>query len=726
MKRAALAFAVALVACNQPASAPIAPASSPSAQTAAPPSEPLQILQRAEYTRDASLVSQTHLASGDLSVRRAAVRALARIQDPKSHPLLIAALADGDPQVLAWSAYGLGQLCPVDRDETVRRLALRSASLAAEPAPAASQLDPWDALGRAFGECATTESERTLTAWLDASAARSTAASFALGDVATRNRRIEEETAAALLKSAEGDAARSPQAAAFYPFARLRFAPPRAADHLLGAVRRRIGHPGPYRVLAVRALATLGDEAVPELVQVLTAPSGFTPQEQAEAARALGRIGTKESRKALGEVLSKLAPSANPEALTTLGTASFGVLMTTIEAIAPAAKPAQPETVFRSLAALPVPPQAPAHLKRRVLMLRCAAAVRVAGANQDDPLLHACDETRGQLFSLSHIQVLDQGPLHGARSKAWRQYLSADAPARVREAALLLLRTHDEVADAPGILESAIKANEPGVVATAAQILAEHPERGFAQVKGSKRGGKVLQQAQPSATLVQAVFDALARSYPPDALETRSQLARAAGALRIDEARDSLRALCASPNPTLHEHARAALRKLGGKPDGCVEPGADTRVPGELGRLLKAPVTMKLDTDVGELRLVLDPELAPVAVTRMVELARKGFYNGMAVHRVVPGFVVQFGDPSGDGYGGSGDEPLRCETSPLPFGQGAVGVALGGRDTGSSQMFVTLAPSPHLDGRYPLIGKAEGPWEAVAEGDVIKRVQIDP
>ena len=85
------------------------------------------------------------------------------------------------------------------------------------------------------------------------------------------------------------------------------------------------------------------------------------------------------------------------------------------------------------------------------------------------------------------------------------------------------------------------------------------------------------------------------------------------------------------------------------------------------------------------------------------------------MHRVVPGYVVQLGDPGGDGYGGSG-ELLRCETSPAPFGPLDVGVALAGRDTGSSQIFVTLARYPKLDGDYARVGRAEGDWGAVAEG----------
>ncbi len=86
----------------------------------------------------------------------------------------------------------------------------------------------------------------------------------------------------------------------------------------------------------------------------------------------------------------------------------------------------------------------------------------------------------------------------------------------------------------------------------------------------------------------------------------------------------------------------------------------------ELGHALERPTRVVFETDAAKLTIRFDPVFAPVAVTRFVGLARSGFYTGVTVHRVVPGFVAQFGDPGGDGYGGAG-RLLRCETSPAPF-----------------------------------------------------------
>jgi peptidyl-prolyl cis-trans isomerase B (cyclophilin B) len=127
--------------------------------------------------------------------------------------------------------------------------------------------------------------------------------------------------------------------------------------------------------------------------------------------------------------------------------------------------------------------------------------------------------------------------------------------------------------------------------------------------------------------------------------------------------------------------------------------------------------------ETGPLTFVLEPDLAPVTVTRITSLVRSGFYKGNVVHRVAPGFVVQFGDPEGDGYGGSGTS-VRCETSPVPFAALDIGMALAGRDTGSSQVFVTLSRTPHLDGEYARIGHAEGAWSSVAQGEIIVDAKV--
>ena len=117
---------------------------------------------------------------------------------------------------------------------------------------------------------------------------------------------------------------------------------------------------------------------------------------------------------------------------------------------------------------------------------------------------------------------------------------------------------------------------------------------------------------------------------------------------------------------------------------------------------------------------------APLTCASFIGLARRGFYDGLNFHRVVPGFVVQGGCPRGDGNGGPG-YTLRCEIGQQPYGRGAVGMALSGKDTGGIQFFITHAPAPHLDGGYTVFGRvAEGMdvVDRIQPGDVIDRVEI--
>jgi cyclophilin family peptidyl-prolyl cis-trans isomerase/HEAT repeat protein len=134
-----------------------------------------------------------------------------------------------------------------------------------------------------------------------------------------------------------------------------------------------------------------------------------------------------------------------------------------------------------------------------------------------------------------------------------------------------------------------------------------------------------------------------------------------------------------------------------------------------------------LTTDKGIFTIDLLPEDAPLTVDNFIKLARSGYFNGVMVHRVVPNFVMQDGDPRGDGNGGPGWS-IRCELNMAPYDRGAVGMALSGKDTGGSQWFVTHAPQPHLDGGYTVFGRVNDAdmkvVDNIARGDKIISVKI--
>jgi cyclophilin family peptidyl-prolyl cis-trans isomerase/protein-disulfide isomerase len=147
-----------------------------------------------------------------------------------------------------------------------------------------------------------------------------------------------------------------------------------------------------------------------------------------------------------------------------------------------------------------------------------------------------------------------------------------------------------------------------------------------------------------------------------------------------------------------------------------------------------------LQTVKGNIVLQLFPDKAPLAVNSFVFLARQGWFDGVTFHRVIPGFVAQAGDPSGTGYGGPG-YAFKNEISPeLKFDQaGLLAMANAGPDTNGSQFFITLAPTPNLDGKYTIFGKvvsgmdvvnrltARDPSQSIAlpPGDQILKVSIE-
>lgn len=133
-------------------------------------------------------------------------------------------------------------------------------------------------------------------------------------------------------------------------------------------------------------------------------------------------------------------------------------------------------------------------------------------------------------------------------------------------------------------------------------------------------------------------------------------------------------------------------------------------------------------TEKGAFTIDLFPEDAPLTVDNFIRLAWAKYFNGVEVHRVVSNFVIQDGDPRGDGNGGPGWS-IRCEINMRPFDRGAVGMALSGKDTGGSQWFVTHSPQPHLDGGYTVFGQVNEKGmkvvDSIARGDKIIEVKIE-
>jgi cyclophilin family peptidyl-prolyl cis-trans isomerase len=161
--------------------------------------------------------------------------------------------------------------------------------------------------------------------------------------------------------------------------------------------------------------------------------------------------------------------------------------------------------------------------------------------------------------------------------------------------------------------------------------------------------------------------------------------------------------------PVRAKAARSCLRALGeAVPAGDVPAATPPDV--EVGEVIGAQPIWHLDTTRGPITIALRPDIAPWAVATIVTLTRRGFYDGLELHRVVPNFVVQGGDPTMSGWGGPGftvpSEPGAPDTDD-GFVAGGVGVADAGRDSGGSQWFIMHSRAAHLDGRYTWIGSVK-------------------
>jgi cyclophilin family peptidyl-prolyl cis-trans isomerase/HEAT repeat protein len=174
---------------------------------------------------------------------------------------------------------------------------------------------------------------------------------------------------------------------------------------------------------------------------------------------------------------------------------------------------------------------------------------------------------------------------------------------------------------------------------------------------------------------------------------------------------------------------RAVVQNIGTPPAGWGEPPASIPQPralmfyADVVRRLVAPVLagepaprVAIETVHGDIVLELAAADAPLTVHNFLTLVDRGYYTGTRWHRVVPNFVLQDGDPRGDGSGGPG-HVIRDELNQLRYLRGTLGMALSGPDTGGGQFFITHSAQPHLDGGYTIFGRVISGMDA-ADGVV--------
>lgn len=232
-------------------------------------------------------------------------------------------------------------------------------------------------------------------------------------------------------------------------------------------------------------------------------------------------------------------------------------------------------------------------------------------------------------------------------------------------------------------------------------------------------------------TAVPALIEALALSQRDGLYVARAATLDALTAIDPAAARPLLVAALGDKDWAVRLRAAEHLRKLDPAVDvSAMRPAPPPMVP-ELAALdtFVSPQyspSAYIDTSRGTIQFELAVLDAPRTVANFMALARKNYFRGVQLHRVVPDFVVQDGDPRGDGEGGPG-HTIRDEINQRPYLRGTVGMALDWADTGGSQFFITHSPQPHLDGRYTVFGQVISGMDVVdrlQQWDTIERIRI--
>ncbi len=437
------------------------------------------------------------------------------------------------------------------------------------------------------------------------------------------------------------------------------------------------------RAFAARGLGVVKDRGAVDLLRSLAANTPSSPIVGVEAIRALADI-------------------ADPRALPTL------VDLLRVRGLH---HELRAETV-RAIGALRIPESADVLLD---LLTDASPGVR---AEAFGALVRADPERF--LFTLSGLDPDPHWTVRAAIATAL-----AELPAEPAAALLEGMARDEDHRVLPAVLAAMAKRNTPRAGAIALELLkAEDPVvRGAAAaaVAELKPAGAV---EALQAAAVAAERDALyvARAGALLALVKFGQAATPAleRALADKDWAVRLRAsqllATARPGPP-HGQGRSGRRRRGWTPactasDEVIAPPVSTHV--------------FIDTDKGTIQIELAVLDAPLTVRNFTELARAGYFNGVAVHRVVANFVVQDGDPRGDGEGAPG-HTIRDELNQRPYLRGTVGMALDWADTGGSQFFITHSPQPHLDARYTVFGQVIAGMDVVdqlSRGDVIRRVRV--
>lgn len=344
------------------------------------------------------------------------------------------------------------------------------------------------------------------------------------------------------------------------------------------------------------------------------------------------------------------------------------------------------------------------------------SAKPVEGANLSE---RAYSSIAQGLAEIANLKPAPSAEVTEQAKKFLRAWLEADSVPDGAKSDILSAYSALKAPDAEQQARKLLKKTDVVLRANAAEVLGEHPSEAN------------------TALLVEAL--GLELSNPPALNDAAQSIISALGKQKNALALSAIRKALDSPDASIQKAALNVLKDQLPKDEAAKLPAVRIKsifTDADYRRALLRSrsgrqVTATLKTDRGDFTIKLDPKDAPLTVENFIRLSKKNkngkaYFDGISFHRVVPNFVIQGGDPRGDGNGGPGYQ-IRCEVNTNEYTRAAVGMALSGKDTGGSQWFVTLSPQPHLDGGYTVFGYVTSGMEVIdyiQRGDKIISVTI--
>ena len=437
------------------------------------------------------------------------------------------------------------------------------------------------------------------------------------------------------------------------------------------------------RAFAIRGLGELGDENAGPLVLPLIAPRAPDSLPRIEAIRAAGRIGFPKAGEGLMAIAfsGAASPLIRVEALQALTLTNVGDGREGLLDLVSDKSPAVRAAVFGTLA-----------------KLESEMFLTILSGLEPDPQ-----------WSVRAALATALGTFPADMVAPRLQAMLGDSDLRVVPAVLTSL-TKIRAPKIEAILLEWLKHDDAVIRMAAASNLGDlKPDGAAAALSEAYRFG----ERDSTYVARAAALTALAKYGAPTAVETlNAALKDKDWAVRV-RAAELLKPLDTSVDV-----------------DNAIRPVSTTREASalEISQMVSPTVSphVFVETDKGTIEVELAVLDAPVAAQNFMTLARKGFFEGLTFHRVVANFVIQAGDPRGDGEGGPG-YTIRDEINQRPYLRGSLGMALDWEDTGGSQFFITHSPHPHLDTRYTVFGHVVSGMEVVDRiepGDVIRKVRV--